>query len=111
MQSATFEQIATHLSKSITFIVVAEAGAGDYAQCYVVARCAVAVAALQVEIGGAADAKRAQIKVAVQGWYDQAGKHVEGCQSLRILHQRQVNEIIDRASSEPGPEALVLTAR
>ena len=55
--SATFEQIAGHLPRSITLIVVAEAGAGDQAHCRVADRCCVAVAALEAEIGGPADAQ------------------------------------------------------
>ena len=41
----------------------------------------------------------------------QDGEHVERRQSLRILHQRQVDDILDRAISERGPDALVLAAR
>src|SRR6516225_9463221 len=111
LQSATFEQIARHLSKAITFIVVAKAGAGDHVQCRVVEWCGVAVAALEIEIGGPADTECDQILVGVQGWYTQAGQHVQRRQSLRILHQRKVDEILDRTVSEPGPDALVLTAR
>ena len=74
IQSATFEQIAGHLSESITFVVVAEVAAGDQAHRRVCRRCGVAVAALQAEIGGPADAERAQIRVDVQGWYTQAGE-------------------------------------
>ena len=111
IQSATFEQIAAHLSESITFIVVTEAGAGDHVQCRVVEWRGVAVAPLEVEIGGPADAECDQILIGVQGWYTQAGEHVQRRQSLRVLHQRKVDEILDRTVSEPGPDALVLTAR
>ncbi len=60
IQSATFEQIARHLSESITLLVVTEAGTGDQAQCRVAHRSGVAVAALQAEIDGPADAERVQ---------------------------------------------------
>src|SRR5215468_1793969 len=96
-QSATFEQIVRQLSESITFSVMTEAGAGDQAQRLVVGG---AVATREAEIRGPADAERDQIHVGVQGGYTQPGEHVYSCQSLRILDQRQVNEIFDRAISE-----------
>src|SRR5262249_57675875 len=85
IQSATFKQIAGHLSELITFIAMAEAGAGKKAHRRVVVRCELAIAALQVEIGGPAVAKRAQIIADVHGWYNQTGEHVERCQSLRFF--------------------------
>src|SRR5215510_9539993 len=82
LQSVTFKQIAGHLCESVTFIVVAEPGAGDQARGGVIERREVAVAALQAEIGGPAVAERAQIIADVHGWYTQAGEHVERCHSL-----------------------------
>src|SRR5215813_15616589 len=111
IQSATFKQIAGHLSESITVIVMAEAGAGKKAHRRVVVRCELAVAALQVEIGGPAVAKRAQIIADIHGWYAQTGEHVERCQSLRILHWRQIDNILDAAISKQRPYPLVLAAR
>src|SRR5262245_33528700 len=111
IQSVRFEQIAGHLSESITLIEVAEVAAGDQTHCRVVRWCSVAVAVLQPEIDSPADAEGAQIRVDVQGWYTQAGEQVDCCQSLRIPHQGQVNETSDRALSEPGPDALILATR
>src|SRR6516225_1205978 len=65
IQSATFEQIASHLSESIPLIVVAEPGAGDHGERLVIRRCRVAVAVLQAEIGSPADNERAQVRVGV----------------------------------------------
>src|SRR5262249_14659162 len=66
-QSATFEQLAGQLSKSIAFIIVTEARAGDHGRYRVVQRVSFGVAVLQAEIDGHAGAERIQVLVGVQG--------------------------------------------
>src|SRR5262249_8811235 len=66
-QSATFEQLAGQLSKSIAFIVVTEARAGDHGRYRVVQRGSFAFAVLQAGIDGHPAARRLQVLFGVQG--------------------------------------------
>jgi hypothetical protein len=91
--------------------VAAEAGAGDQAHCHVTLRSGVAVATLQAEIDCSVGSERGEVPVGEDCWQNEASEYVEQRPSLRILHQRQVDEILDSATSEPRPDPLVLGAR
>src|ERR1700754_746528 len=102
------DQIAGHLSQSITCIEVAEAAARQKPDSGEMRGCDVAVAMLQTEIHRPAGGEHVQILVGVYGWRFKGGEHVEHRPGLRILHQRQVDEILDRATSKLRPEPFEL---
>src|SRR5262245_18354945 len=67
LQSEALDHITGHVAEPVTFIVLAETGAGDHAQSRVARWCGVAVTALQADMDRSAGVERVQILVGVHG--------------------------------------------
>ena len=110
VQAAALDQVAGHPGEAIAAVVVAEARAGDHARGGVAHRRGGAVAVLEAEVGGAADAEGDEVVVDVLGRDAHLGEELEDRQGFRVPHQRQVDDVLDRSVAEQGPDALVLAA-
>ncbi|QEL27171.1 hypothetical protein FQV39_31805 (plasmid) [Bosea sp. F3-2] len=69
------------------------------------------VAAIEAEIGDPADAERDEVLVDILGRQAQLGEEIERRQGLRIPHERQVQDILDRPVPQERPEALAFETR
>jgi len=45
--------------------------------------------------------------IKVMCWDRDPDKKIHGRQRIRVSHERQIDEVFDRASAEPGPDAIV----
>ena len=61
----------------------------------------------QAKIRHPADDEAEQILVGKQGWRQDGGEDVHGGAPLGVRHQRQVDELLDRATPDLAPDALV----
>src|SRR4029453_1900940 len=62
---------------------------------------------LQAEVCHAADNEAGEILVGKQCWRKRGAKNIHGGAALWVRHQRQIDELADRAISNLAPHALV----
>src|SRR3984893_14570077 len=99
LQSAFFDQFITELTESKTGLIVAEARSGDDAKEYIGEARPVAVAMLEAEINHPANYERKQVLIGKQCRRHNLGQNIEIGEGVRIVHQGQVNKLLDRSAS------------
>src|SRR5262249_19676193 len=97
-----------HLCESIACLVVPEAIASLKPNRSVVRWCSIAIATLETEIDRSTAREREQIATCIQRWRPEGGEYIECREVIRIEHQRQIDEILDRAICELRPDLVVL---
>src|SRR4029077_16820188 len=99
LQPAVFNEFKADLSESKCRLVVAEALYGDLAQRDIRdARC-VAVAAFEAEIDRSANGHGIQVPIRKEGGSLDPGQNIDGRERLRVCHQRQISDFLDRAAA------------
>ena len=100
MQTVLFDQRIPELAELETTLIIIEVGSSDHAKEHISKARSVAVAVLETEIHHPADYERKQITVGKQGRRHDLGQNILGCEGQRVAHQRQINELLNRAASE-----------
>src|SRR5262249_3755776 len=108
---ATFDEFKADLTESKCRLVVPEARSGNPAERDIGEARRVAVAALEAEIDRSADGQNVQIPIAKKSRRYDLGQNVDGRERVRVGHQRQIQDILDRASAELRPHLLVFAPR
>src|SRR5882724_1373028 len=98
-QSAFFDQFIAEPTKSKAVLVVAETRSGDDAKPDIGEARPVAVAMLEAEVGHAANDEGSQVLIGKQCRRHHLGQNIESGEGVRIVHQGQVNELLDRPAS------------
>ena len=113
LQSPPFDQVVSEPAEPKAGLVVAKTRSDDIAAQRGVGKTRrVGVAVFQAEIDHAADGQGIQVANApIHCRWHQLGQHIQGRQCDRVGHQRQIDELLDRAASEPGPRPFVLGSR
>src|SRR6185295_1805004 len=108
-QPALLHQVQTELPEAEPGPEILEARPEEVGEPGVGEARSVAVAVLQAEVRQSAGHKEEEILVGQRGWRQGRGKDVHGRARLGVRHQRQMNEILNRATPDLAPEALVFS--
>src|SRR4029077_17823012 len=109
-QAVQFDQIMAEPAESKSGLVVAEPRSGDHAKPNVGEAGAVTVAALEAEIDRATDDQGKQVRIGMQARRSELGQNINGREGCRVAHQRQLDQMLDRAAPELRPDPLVLAS-
>src|SRR5271165_3107675 len=105
-------KLTTQARKSKTSGIVAEMRPGEYSKLPIGDTRGVAVALLKTEIDGSAGCQDKQIEIARRP--ERRGcefyQNVDCRDRCRVIHRMQLNEVLDRAPPELGPDSLVFAA-
>src|SRR5712671_6380840 len=100
-------QVQTELPEAEPGSVIAETVPDEHAQTDVGKARSVAVAVLQAEVRHPADDEPEQVLVGPQDCRQAGVEDIHGGAQLGVGHQRQIDELLDRATPDLAPEALV----
>jgi hypothetical protein len=106
-QAPMFDQVVAKLAEAHSGLVVAEISASDPAKHGIGEARPVAVATLEAEIDRAADDQGLEGDIRPNGRRKDLGQHIERREGDRVAHQRQLDERLDGAAPELGPDPLV----
>src|ERR1700730_13348727 len=109
-QFASFDQVIAEPTEAVCRLVVAKAGARDYAEVGIGDARSVAVAALEAEIDRSAGDQGNQVRIRIECRWPDLGQNVQRREGCRVAHQRQLDQILDRAAPELRPDPLVFAA-
>src|SRR6516165_311271 len=87
-------------TESKSGLVVAKVRSGDQAKGHIGGARTVAVALLEAEINRPTDGQGEKIRVRKQCRRKDLGQNIHGREGGRVAHQGQLNELLDRATSE-----------
>src|SRR5208337_377626 len=107
-QIALFDQLVAESTESISCRIVAKARPSNIAKRYIVIAGTVAVAALEAEIHRSADCYARKIRVRMPYGSHKSRQNIQRRGGIRVGHQRQINELLDRAAPKPRPDQPVL---
>src|SRR6267378_6196403 len=110
-QPALFDQVIAEPAESESGLVVAEARSGEQAKHDISEARAVTVAALEAEIDRPTNDQGKQVRIRMPGRRPELGQDIKGRERCGIAHQGQIDELLDRAGSELGPDPLILAPR
>src|ERR1700738_4413837 len=111
LQSVPFEQVMAEPAEAICRLIVAEARSGDHAKPNVGEARAVTVATLEAEIDRPTNDQGKQLRIRMQARRPDLGQNVHRPEGCRVAHQRQLDQILDHAAPELGPDPLVFASR
>src|ERR1700746_1237322 len=103
-QSVLFDQVMAEPAESESGLIVAEARSGDHAKSNVGEARAVTVAALEAEIDSPTDDQGEQICICMQARRSELGQNIQRREGCWVAHQRQFDQILDRAAPELRPD-------
>src|SRR5216683_2041842 len=110
LQSAFFDQFIAELTELKSGLIVAEARSGDDAEPYIGEARPVAVAILEAQIDHPANDERNQVLIGKQCRRHHLGQNIESGERVRIVHQGQVNKLLDRPASKLRPDSVVFAS-
>src|SRR5215468_7848665 len=106
LQSTLFDQVIAEPTKLRASLVVAKARSRDHGKVYIGNTRTVAIASLETEIDRPAGKKGMKVRVRKQCRWKSLDQNVQRRQGRRIAHQGQLDELLDLAASELGPDLL-----
>src|SRR4029453_937549 len=109
-QSPLFDQVVAELAKAQSGLVVAEMRASDPAKHGIGEARAVAVATLEAEIDRSTDDQGHEVFIRMPCRRHEPGQHIKGRKGYRVAHQRQLDELLDGATADLGPDPLVFAS-
>src|SRR5208283_534502 len=107
-QLALFDKFAAESTESISGRIVAEARPSNIAQRYIVIAGTVTVAALEAEIDRSADRHACKVRVGMPYGSHEPRQDIQRRGGSQVDHQRQLNELLDRAAPKLRPDQFVL---
>src|SRR5262249_39273606 len=111
LQSTLLDQLITESTESRASLVVAEARSGYHGKVYIGDTRTVAVALLEAEIDCPAGDQGMKVRIREQCRWESLGQNVQRRQGRRIAHQGQLDELLDLAASQLGPDPRVFSFR
>src|SRR5437016_5815196 len=106
-QAAMLHKVQAELSEAEAGRVVAETMAEEHAETDVGEARSVAVPMFQAEVCHPADDEAEEILVGPQGRRQDCVEDVHGAAQFGFRHQRQIDELLDRATPDLAPDTLV----
>ena len=94
-QPASFDEIVAELAEAKSGLVVAEERSGDPGEHDIGNTRSIAVATLEAETDRFADRQANQVRIRMRGRRHELAQNVDGRQGCRVVHQRQIDEILD----------------
>src|ERR1700726_1524558 len=111
LQSTPFDQVVAELAEAKAGLVVAKTRSGNRANLDVRRTGRIGVAVFKAEIDHPADEQRMQIRIDIQCSRHDLDHHVECGHVFRVVHQGQVDELLDLAMSKQPPGPLEFSSR
>ncbi len=88
-------QFVAELAESKSGLVVAETRSGEAGEPDIGDTGDIAVAAFEAETDRLAGRQGSQVRVCKTGRRRELSQNLDGCEGCRVLHQRQIDEILD----------------
>src|SRR3984957_12752582 len=95
-QSALLNQFITELAETKAAAIIAKTCTGDCANHHVGEGGAVAVAALDAEIGSSTDNQASQVGLCVHSCGKHLGQNIQSREGDRVCHHSHIDEFMDR---------------
>src|SRR4029077_4879159 len=111
LQSALFDEVMAEPAESKSGLVVAEARSRDHAKPNIGEARAVTIASLEAKIDRPTDDQGKQVRIRMQGRRSEFGQNIQRREGCRVPHQRQLDQILDRAVPELRPDPLIFPYR
>ncbi len=109
-EPAPINQIAAQTAKSITSGIVAKTRPRHAPEVGIEQAGGVAVAILQAQADRFANGQAGEVQIRLHRRREEFAQRIEGGPRGRILHQRQVDHLLDTAPAQPGPDLLIFVA-
>src|SRR5262249_27469196 len=109
LQSALLDQLIAEPTELRASLVVSEARSGYHGKGYIDDTLTVPVAPLEAEIDRPAGDQGMKVRIRKQCRWERLGQNVQRRQGRRIAHQRQIDELLDLATFQLGPDPRVLS--
>ncbi len=107
LQSRSLDQLAPQPSEAVAGIELAEVGSCQRAQLHVGDTRCIAVTSLEPQADSRANSHCEYMKGDKVPRDRNSDQKIQSRQRIRVAHERQIDEIFDRAIAQPGPDAIV----
>src|SRR3984885_3641350 len=106
-ETATFDEVVAELAKTKSGLVIPEMPPGKPAKHNKGDTGGSAVAMLEAEADRLADCEEKQIRTRRRGRRQELTQNLDRPEGCRVLHKRQIDEVLDRPAPQQGPDTLV----